>query len=452
MATTAKTGVYWPFKTILQGAGINLTETADTLQIATTGPGPGGGDMLISVYAPNGAPGKVDHAVLADTATNVTHASSADSVPWAGITGPPTIFPTDWSSVQNKPAVFPTTWALVANVPMATVTGAGLLTNLSGSATDVLLGTGVFSPVAPLVAATALLRAGDALTPGAILVGTKDAATSSTSPSTSAAFRAQSQTNGGFGAIGLLCQNFWGCALGAYQSGLYIATSNGSFQQLTNQDGEIIGAALEVGAAVANIGYTPINSAGGAYTLPNQLALIRDYGLGGSSWANAPLRVGSVSSGGRAQIGFHNPALGSAASLYFESDLTFRYIRSDAVSARLHDTLHPIGGADLAIQPVNHAGDTMTGDLTVQKASAQILAYQDGNNYVRSLAGQGLFVMGNYNPQGGQIVIQATGGGSQVAGITFKTQNGYSYSFWAESNGYFYLVRNNDGYAKQLLP
>src|ERR1700756_352483 len=107
MATVQKTGVYWPFKSLLQGAGIVLTDDGNNVTVATTGPGPGGGDMLKTEFATNGVHGVVDHAVSADSATTVSHANSADSVPWTGITGTPTLFPTDWSSVQNKPAIFP---------------------------------------------------------------------------------------------------------------------------------------------------------------------------------------------------------------------------------------------------------------------------------------------------------------------------------------------------------
>lgn len=119
MAIVAKTGVYWPFKTLLEGAGINLVEDGNTVRIVATGGGggPGGGDMLKSEYAPSGLSGIVDHAILADTATNTTHAAQADSVPWTGITGTPTLFPTDWSYIQNKPGVFPSAWSLLSGIP-----------------------------------------------------------------------------------------------------------------------------------------------------------------------------------------------------------------------------------------------------------------------------------------------------------------------------------------------
>jgi hypothetical protein len=407
MATVPKTGVYWPFKGLLQGAGIVLNDDGNNVTIATTGPGPGGGDMLKTEFATNGVTGKVDHAVTADSATTVSHASSADAVPWTGITGTPTLFPTDWSSVQNKPAVFPTSWAQISGIPTVfppanhgtghvsggsdpipntSLTASGLAPMLSGNATDVLVGTGVFASIAPLVADTALLRAGDSLTPGAILVGTADAATSGSSPSTSAPFRAQSATQGGFGAIGLLCENFWGCALGAYQHGLSIATSSGNFQQLTDQTGKIIGAALAAGAAVTNIGYTPISGLGGQYSLTSPLILIKDHGLAAISYTLANLRVQSVTTAGRAQIGFHNVGV-SAASLYYESDNTFRYITNAGAVARLHDSLHLLTAAELAAgaaignigyTPMNIAGGTFTAGTWVheQTLGLSAVAYQ----------------------------------------------------------------------------
>src|SRR5215469_1935362 len=107
LMSVAEVGVYWPFKSLLQGSGITISETANTITIGTTGAGPGGGDMLISAYATNGQAGVVDQAVLAQglaPGAVVAHASLADRVPWAGIIGAPTIFPTDWNSIANKPS------------------------------------------------------------------------------------------------------------------------------------------------------------------------------------------------------------------------------------------------------------------------------------------------------------------------------------------------------------
>ncbi len=44
-------------------------------------------------------------------------AASVSSVPWANITGKPTIFPTNWSNVASKPTSFPSTWTDVTNKP-----------------------------------------------------------------------------------------------------------------------------------------------------------------------------------------------------------------------------------------------------------------------------------------------------------------------------------------------
>jgi hypothetical protein len=301
---------------------------------------------------------------------------------------------------------------------------------LSGEATDVLIGTGIFTEVAPLVAATALLRAGDSLTPGGILVGTADAARSGTSPSTTAPFRAQSLSVGGFGAIGLLCQNFWGCALGAYQNGLSIATSNGNFQQLTDQTGKIIGAALAAGAAVTNLGYTPLNSAGGQYgPMPNPLALIKDVGLGAASYSLAALRVQSVTSAGRAQIGFYNPPLSIAASLYYESDQTFRYVRADGSTARLHDTLHGIALGDLVgFTPLTTAGIT----VNQPALGANCFVFQSDMGVAAN----------SFEWAQLQVTTITTASGSRP-GIGFQHRGVVGAFLYLDSDGLFKFIRND---------
>jgi hypothetical protein len=156
----AQAGVYLPFKSLLQGSGIVLTETATSITVGTTGAGPGGGDMLKSEYATNGVNGVVDKAVVAEGLTsgaNVPYATQAGSVPWGGITGAPTTFPSSWSQITGIPATFPSTWSTVSGkpttfppsphetthlpggtdvIPMASRTSAGLLAQLSGAATD----------------------------------------------------------------------------------------------------------------------------------------------------------------------------------------------------------------------------------------------------------------------------------------------------------------------------
>jgi microcystin-dependent protein len=137
-------GVYWPFKSLLEGAGITLQEDANSITVtATGGTGGGSGDMLKSEYAPSGKTGEVDHAILADTATNCSHSALADSVPWNGITGLPASFPSDWSVITNKPNLFPPLPHAPQHLPngndpigLAGMTAAGLLAQLSGSATD----------------------------------------------------------------------------------------------------------------------------------------------------------------------------------------------------------------------------------------------------------------------------------------------------------------------------
>lgn len=141
-------GVYWPFKTLLQGAGIALTEDATTIRITATGGGSGGGggDMLQSQYATNGNPGVVDKAVVAEGLTPgavVPNATLAQSVPWTGVTGTPTSFPSDWSIITSKPSVFPPATHGPTHrgtgsdpIPAADTLDSGLLALLSGAASD----------------------------------------------------------------------------------------------------------------------------------------------------------------------------------------------------------------------------------------------------------------------------------------------------------------------------
>jgi microcystin-dependent protein len=140
----AQAGIYWPFKTLLQGSGISLTEDATTIRITNTGgTGGGSGDMLQSEYASNGNAGIVDHAQVADTATNADNATNAANVPWSGVTGVPTSFPSDWSQITSKPTVFPPTThgpthrgTGIDPIGIADTTDSGLLALLSGAASD----------------------------------------------------------------------------------------------------------------------------------------------------------------------------------------------------------------------------------------------------------------------------------------------------------------------------
>jgi hypothetical protein len=168
-------GVYWPFKSFLSGSGIVLTETATGITIATTGAGPGGGDMLSSVYATNGQPGVVDKAL--SLVGTVAHATLADQVPWTGITGAPTLFPTDWGSVQNKPSSFvPIAHASTHItggsdvIALATTTAAGLTGALSGKVTDYKAGDGTWQNLSTAVGSNPLTVTSPATYSGGLTV------------------------------------------------------------------------------------------------------------------------------------------------------------------------------------------------------------------------------------------------------------------------------------------
>jgi|SRR5215475_369171 len=160
-----QSGVYWPFKTLLQGAGISIQEDAVSIRITATGGGggPGGGDMLSTEYATNGVFGVVDRAVLANglaPGVTVPQANLANSVPWQGVTGAPTSFPSDWSIITNRPNAFPPTPHAPTHAPtgtdpisLATVTAPGFLTQLSGNTTDFVDGTNACQPLSAAVAA-----------------------------------------------------------------------------------------------------------------------------------------------------------------------------------------------------------------------------------------------------------------------------------------------------------
>ena len=128
--------------------------------------------MLKSVYDTN-ADNIVDHAALADTATN------ANAVPWTGVTGKPSTFPPDntamlksvydtnannkvdaaesadsvpWTGVSGKPTSFaPSAHASTHLdngrdvVPVVTITRTGLVPKLSGDSSTFLNGNGAFT-------------------------------------------------------------------------------------------------------------------------------------------------------------------------------------------------------------------------------------------------------------------------------------------------------------------
>lgn len=153
-------GVYWPFKSLLEGPGITLVETANSITIESTGTATGGtGDMTKAEYATNGQHGVVDKALTANTVTGtVAHAQLADSVPWNGITGAPASFPSDWSVITNKPNLFPPLPHAPQHaptgsdpIPLAGTAAAGQLAQLSGNSTDYVGGDNACHPMSQFV-------------------------------------------------------------------------------------------------------------------------------------------------------------------------------------------------------------------------------------------------------------------------------------------------------------
>lgn len=172
----------------------------------------------------------------------------------------------------------------------------------------------------------------------------------------------------------------------------YLLSSISSIPGWQIAPGSIPASSLAYGAAIANLGYTPINSDGGQYNNSQPLALQHDAGIGAASWSVAGLRVQTTTGGGnRPQIGFYYP--GAACSLYFEpTDFTMRFVDSGGNVRMLWDNLR--------INPVSKAGDTMSGTLTLPILSVSDAGYtwslvvQGGNlyairandNYVKQLA------------------------------------------------------------------
>lgn len=185
----------------------------------------------------------------------------------------------------------------------------------------------------------------------------------------------------------------------------HLLSSISSISGMQITAGSIPATALGAGVAAANLGYTPMNGAGGQYNLSSPIALQYDAGLGATSWSVAALRVQTTTGGGnRPQIGFYYP--GIACSLYFEpTDISMRYIDSGGTVRVLLDNTHPsyVIGA-IGYTPLNKAGDTMAGLLTVPE------------------------------------MVVASGGGSQGQ--------------WAiiTQNNNLYAVRLTDNYVKQLAP
>jgi hypothetical protein len=448
-------GVYWPFKSLLSGSGIVLTETTTGITIATTGAGPGGGDMLISVFATNGTPGVVDKAVSAQTVTGVVaHATLADQIPWGGITGAPTIFPTDWSVIANKPATFipsphAPTHVTGGNdlIPLATTLSNGLLGPLSGKRTDVLAGDGKFYDLNATVGSYLLtlnsglvVNGNTALNGGATIAGTTTIASA-----------------GNYcGILSNTGNAMWswatGTALNKDAIVLYRAAGQG---YLIEQYNDATGLGVWSGRLMNT--WNP----DGSYTMRAGTQIILSGSLPGNytAYVTAPIRIDASAVGGFTGIGFQcngywGCALGAWQSGLWIATSSNTFVQLTDNSGHIPGSALASGAvsANLGYRPVSTNGDTMVGNLSVSKANAQIIAYQDGNNYCELLAQQGIYVVGNFGSGAqaqGQIAIQATNG--PFAGISFRTTNGWLFTLFADSNGHFYVMNINTNQLQQLI-
>jgi hypothetical protein len=441
-------GVYWPFKSLLSGSGIVLTETASGITIATTGAGPGGGDMLISVFATNGSPGVVDKAVTAETVTGVVaHATLADQIPWGGITGAPTIFPTDWSVIANKPATFIPSPHEATHlpggsdpIPLASISTAGLTGPLSGNKTDFKSGDGNFYDLNTIVGSYPLNLTAGLDVEGATFLG-------------QTTIESAGDYNGVLNSTGLA---MWSWATGAALNKDAIVLSRAAGQNyLVEQYNDATGAGVWSGRLMNT--WNP----DGQYVMRAGTQLVLSGSLPGSNTAyvNAPVRIDAGAVGGFTGIGFQCNGYWACALGAWQSGLWIA--TSSNTFVQLTDNSGHIPGsalaagaaqANLGYRPVNAAGDGMTGNLSVNKANAQIVAYQDGNNYCELLAQQGIYVVGNFSSGAqaqGQIAIQATNG--PFAGISFRTTNGWLFTLFADSNGHFYVMNINTNQLQQLI-
>jgi len=141
----------------------------------------------------------------------------------------------------------------------------------------------------------------------------------------------QAGSSGGFSGIGLLSDSYWGCALGAWQSGLYIATSANTFKQLTDTNGTLLVAAHLGYTPQANLGYTPINKAGDTLQSGAQAFIYeQDLGIAANSYAQAQVRFQRVTTNAnaRAGIGFLNNGQ-NGCYLYLGTDNKFHFVMND---------------------------------------------------------------------------------------------------------------------------
>lgn len=182
------------------------------------------------------------------------------------------------------------------------------------------------------------------------------------------------------GAVALWYQNPHGDIQLQYQDGTaaHILSSISSIGGAQITAGSIPASALASGAAVANLGFTPVDGThGGTYTPSGPVVINSNQGLASISWSVAGLRVESTAGGGyRPQIGFYYP--GAACSLYWEPvDLSMRFIDSGGTVRVLLDSQHGVSAANLqagaaianiGYTPLNKNADEMPagGQLTVQ--------------------------------------------------------------------------------------
>jgi hypothetical protein len=361
-----------------------------------TGPqgpaGAGTGDMLRSVYDINGD-NIVDHAALADTATN------ASAVPWTGITGKPATFPPDATAelvarkgaANGYPSLDASTLVPIAQLPAPTSGNAsatqlvkGNDTRLSDARTPTAHATSHKSGGGDVIALDTLAAPTDITTlnvstsaHGLMAKATGSATTFYGSDNTQKAVPYSSlsgipATFAPDATAELVARK--GVASGYPSLDATGKIPVGQLPAITSAmitDGTIVNADLAAGVAVANIGYTPINSTGGNYTLTSPLYVTKDVGLSGTSWTSAPLVVTSTSTSGRPMIGFQDAGNSNAGALYFDGPtLRFGYVLAGSGSVgTLLDSLHGVTGAQLAagaavanlgFTPLNKAGDTVT--------------------------------------------------------------------------------------------
>jgi hypothetical protein len=196
-----------------------------------------------------------------------------------------------------------------------------------------------------------------------------------------------------------------------------------SFHKISNTE-------LATGTAVANLGYTPVNGAGGVYAVSSGVIFQKDVGLGAASYSLAPLRTYAVTTGGRPQIGFWMP--GYAASLFYHTDNRFWWIDAGGQAYAIADNVHKIdnswlvagtAAANLGFNPINRAGDNLLG--------AQLIFQRDVG-------------LGGSSYYSGSIWLRtASANPSARAGIGFENQGVIACFLYLETNGKLRFILNN---------